>query len=106
MSETFKIYGSDEDLNAFEKQLKDVGFDKLKDDPIQSTGFPNVPSIKYTIVSGIGNCIKTILSSCHQRMVTTGKNGEKIVIKGDLLVDEIERLLKCSLYFEIQNAIR
>jgi hypothetical protein len=106
MNETLKIYGSDEDLSAFEKQLKDAGFDKLKDDPIQSNGYPNVPSIKYLIVSDIGNCIKTILSTRHQRIVTTEKNGEKIVIKGDLPVVEIERLLKCSRHFDIQNEVR
>jgi hypothetical protein len=106
MSKTFKIYGSDEDLSAFEKQLKDAGFDKLNDDPIQSTGYPNVPSIKYIIAPGIGNCIKTILSTHRQRMVTRGKNGGKSVIKEDLAVDEIERLLKCSRYFDIQNEAR
>jgi hypothetical protein len=106
MDETFKIYGSDEDLNSFEKQLKDAEFVKLNDDLIQSSGIPNVPSIKYIIVPSIGNCIKTILSTRHQRMVARGKNGEKIVINGDLPADEIERLLKCSHYFEIQNKVR
>jgi hypothetical protein len=103
MNKTFKIYGSDEDLNAFEKQLKDARFDKLSDDPIQSNGFPKVPSIKYVIAPGIGNCIKTILSARCQRMVARGKNREKIVVKGDLPVDEIERLLKCSHHFDIEN---
>ena len=105
MSETFKIYGSDEDLNTFEKQLKDAGFDKLRDDPVQSNGFPNVPSIKYAFVSGIGNCLKSILSIRHQRMVGRGEKGGKIVVIGDLPVDEIERLLTYSSFFEIQNAV-
>lgn len=107
MNKTFKIWGSDEDLHAFEEMFKDGGFDKCKDDPTPSIvlpgmetmgTFPPAPSIKYDIVPGIGHCIKTILSTRHQRLVA---KQEKIVIKGDLSADEIERLIKCSCFFDI-----
>jgi hypothetical protein len=112
MNETFTIWGSDDDLRAFEKTFKDGGFDKYKDDPIPSFvlpgtetmgTFPPVPSIKYDITPGIGNCIKNILSTRHQRLVASQKN---IAIKSDLSADEIERLLKCSRYYDIQNEAR
>jgi hypothetical protein len=100
MNETFKIYGSDEDLHALEKMFRDGGFDKCKDDPTLSGGFPPVPSIKYDIAPSIGNCIKNILSTRNQRLVARQK---RIVIKSDLPADEIERLVKCSRYFDIEK---
>jgi hypothetical protein len=105
MNKTFRFFGSDADLNAFEVQLKDAGFDKLPADPVFSSGFPDVPSIKYVISPGIGDCIKTILSTRHQRLVATG-TGEKISINGDLPVDEIERRLHCSRDFVVHNEVK
>jgi len=110
MKETFKIYGSDEDLHAFGKMFKDGGFDKCKDDPspsimqpgMETMGtFPADTSIKYEVAPGIGNCIKKILAARHQHLVATGKDGKQIKIRGDLSANEIERLLKCSRSFYI-----
>ena len=42
MSEIFKIYGSDENLHAFEKMFKEGGFDKRKDDPTHSIVLPGM----------------------------------------------------------------
>jgi hypothetical protein len=105
MNKTFRFFGSDADLNAFEVQFKDARFDKLPADPVFSSGFPDVPSIKYVISPGIGNCLKTILSSRHQRVVATG-TGEKFSITGDLPADEIERLLQRSRDFDIHNEVK
>ena len=87
----FTIYGSEEHLRAFEKQLKDAGFDNFKDDPITSDGIPKELTIRCIIVPGFGNYVKKALLHCRLRLVSTQKH---IVIKGDLAADEIERLIK------------
>jgi hypothetical protein len=105
MNKTFRFFGSDADLNAFEVQFKDAGFDKLPADPVLSSGLPDVPSIKYVISPAIGNCLKTILSTRRQRVVATG-TGARISITGDFPLNEIERLLHCSRDFVIHDEVK
>jgi hypothetical protein len=105
MNDRVKFYGSNEDLDALRDALTTKGLKEFEDNYIRASQDVIPVSISFVIGTGIGSCIKHWLTVRGKRMVTRETHGEKIVIKGDFSVDEIERLLKIPCALDIEDDI-
>jgi hypothetical protein len=103
MKEIVNFFGSKDDLDALQNALVASEF-KKNDKIFLKASYDVIPaSISFVMGTGIGSCIKHFLIVRGKRMVTRETHGEKIVIKGDFSVDEIERLLKIPHAFDIED---
>lgn len=105
MKDRVKFFGSNEDLDALRSALTKNGFEEYEGIFTHASVDPVPVSICFVIVTGIGSCIKHHLTQRGKRVVTRETHGEKIIIKGNFSADEIERLLKISHGFEIEDDV-
>jgi len=103
MKNVTKFWGSKNDLDELRRELTKAGFEEHDDHVIHASENPIPPSLQIAILIGIGKCVKHFLKTRGKRMVTRLRDGEITIIKGDFTAEEIERLLKTSHGFDIQD---
>jgi len=110
MQSQIKFFGSANDLAELRSELIANGIKEHEDNIVRASEKEirnmvnsQVLSVSFAIIKGIGSAIKHYLTAHGKRMVTRETHGEKITIKGDFTVEEIERLLKISHAFDVED---
>ena len=100
-----RFYGSDEDLSELRKALSAAGFQEHEENIIRASHNIIPHSISFLAGVGVGKCVRAFLQVRGKRMVSrmVSDSEEKIVIRGDFSVKEIERLLKIPYNLDIKN---
>jgi hypothetical protein len=99
------FYGSDEDLDALEKMLRDSGFEQVMVETVLASSDAVPRAVTFTIKKGIGAAIKAFLSSRKKCMVSryTPEGEKQMWVFENYSVEEIERLVALNYNLNIRD---